>query len=383
MTNFHRHFINLLLVLFTGNLYAQQQKTSDKHITTVFNKLVAAYGHAKAAPKLKIVHSNSRLNTPARYFSSPSPTIKVDAYLYTICNRFGADKHNALAIVLGHELAHYYNDHTFCADFAFAIRKEQTDLSSKLKALSKTEKLALETEADHKGLFYACMAGYKPFGIYPKLLDAIYKDYQLPEHVTDYPSKKERKAVNLQAQEKVKKLYTLFSKGLAAHKKEDYDTAISAFEELNSYFPSRENYNNLGVNKTLKALEYKPLSRSASKNPDRFSYPLAIDKNSRLKQPTPYRSIDENQAQLMESLLKSAQKDFEKAISLDEHYTQSYINLACVFDLLDNPMAAIGKIKELPKQKQNSKKAQRILAIAYYHAEMETKAAEIWKRLKL
>ena len=81
--------------------------------------------------------------------------------------------------------------------------------------------------------------------------------------------------------------------------------------------------------------------------------------------------------------MKKAQKDFEKAISLDDSYVQSYINLACVFDLLGNPMAAIGKINELSKKDQKSREVMLILAIAYYNLDMDDKAEEIWKILKL
>jgi len=93
------------------------------------------------------------------------------------------------------------------------------------------------------------------------------------------------------------------------------------------------------------------------------------------------RSVD-NQQEQMTFLLKSAQKDFEKAIALDNTYTKSYINLACVFDLLQNPEAAIGKIKELPIEQQKEVDAQRILAIAYYHADNEKKAEELWTELE-
>ena len=81
-------------------------------------------------------------------------------------------------------------------------------------------------------------------------------------------------------------------------------------------------------------------------------------------------------------IVQPAQKDFEKAISLDPNYTMAFVNLACVFDLLDNPEAAIGKIKELSKEQQNTNEAKRILAIAYYHADNENKAAEIWKEIE-
>ncbi|EGV43616.2 hypothetical protein BZARG_2644 [Bizionia argentinensis JUB59] len=372
----------MVFFLIYSESFAQTSLTEKEQITTVFNKLVAAYGNSKTAPKLKITSSKQR-KTPAVYYVSPVPTISVDKNLLLICNRFGEDSENALSIIIAHELAHYYNDHTFCTDFAFAVRKEESVFSSKLKALSKTEKLALETEADHKGLFYSCMAGYKPFDVYPQLLDAIYQFYDLADANNGYPTKNERKAINLQAQKKINELYTVFLEGVRANKKEDYDTAITSFEILNNYFPSRENYNNLGVIRTLKALKYHPLSRVAFKNPERFLYPLGIDTNSRLQQASRERSLNESTFRVMQDLLKRAQKDFEKAISLDDTYTQSYINLACVFDLLGNSMAAIGKINELPKEQQNSRAAQRILAIAYYNLEMEDKALGIWKNLKL
>ena len=85
----------------------------------------------------------------------------------------------------------------------------------------------------------------------------------------------------------------------------------------------------------------------------------------------------------MHQLLKSAQRDFDKAISLDPNYTKGYINLACVYDLLENYYLAIGTIDRLPINKQNTKDAQRIFAIAHYHADMEDKAEVIWKKLKM
>lgn len=376
----NKSYFYLLFPFLIYNAAIAQTNLNDKqNITMVFNKLVAAYGSSKTAPQLK----TNKQRTPAVYYASPRPTISVDKNLIQVCSSFNESSNDALSIIIGHELAHYYNDHTFCTDFAFAVRKKNNEFSSKLKALSKIEKFALETEADHKGLFYSCMAGFKPFDVYPKLLDAIYDYYALADSNNGYPTKNERKAINLQAQQKIEELYTIFLEGVSANTKGDYDTAIENFETLNSYFPSRENYNNIGVSRTLKALSYKPLSRTAYMNPERFSYPLAIDDESRLQQHSQTRSLNEDDFIVMNNLLKSAQKDFEKAISLDDSYTQSYINLACVFDLLDNPMAAIGKIKELPIEQQKSSNALRIMAIAYYNLDMESKAIELWQELEL
>jgi predicted Zn-dependent protease len=116
--------------------------------------------------------------------------------------------------------------------------------------------------------------------------------------------------------------------------------------------------------------------------PKRFLYPIEIDNTSRLK-----RDIArgyETDIDQVEFLLQSAKNDFEKSISLDPLYGISHINLACVYDLMGKHLSAIAEIAEkLPKESFNTIGAQRILAIAYYNADMEVKAEEIWEKLKL
>jgi len=382
----HLIFLTLFFLLFNiDTTFSQSGINAESSIKEVFNKLILAYGNAKASPDLIILNEGKLQKSPAVYYTSTSPVIKVDINLYDICTHFGNDKLNALSIILSHELAHYYNDDTFCSDFAFAIKNENNVLSNKLIQLSKNEKIKLETEADHKGLFYAAMAGYKPFNIYPELLDRIYKSYNIIDNIEGYPTLNERKAISKQAEERIRKLYDIFQEGIKNYNNGNYSNASKQFEEINKYFPSRENYNNSGVAKVKQVLKEKPSTREESKFPKRFTYPLMLDSESHLKQPKNYTNqtrgyVDTDK---FEFLLRSAQKDFEKAINLDPNYTKAYINLACVFDLLDNPMAAIGKIKELPQKKQQTKNAQQILAIAYYNAELEEKANEIWKALEV
>ena len=370
-----------ILLYFFGSFTLLAQNSEKKQIETVFNQLVSAYGNAKSAPLLVVSSDKFSQNTPAFYTTTPKPTIKVDLQFYKLCQTFGKDSLNALSIVLSHELGHYYNDHTFCSDFAYAISKTNKIYSSKLKSVTKNEKVSLETQADYKGLFYSAIAGYSPFDVHAKLLDAIYKAYYIKDESERYPTKTERKAIAQNALKKTNGLYLLFKKGMNANASKKYQEAITAFEEVNSYFPSRENYNNIGVIKTLQALDLKVLTSEEYNYPKRFLYPLEIDNTSRLQQSST-RGPNDNQQEQMTALLKSAQKDFEKAISLDAKYTKGYINLACVFDLLDNPEAAIGKIKELPLEQQKQLDALRILAIAYYHADNEEKAKEIWGNIE-
>nr|WP_314896926.1 hypothetical protein [uncultured Flavobacterium sp.] len=370
-----------LLVFVIGNIFSlQAQHNAEVQIKTVFDQLVTAYGSAKAAPELQFMKTNPKPTTPALYVK---PVIKVDLKLYTLCQTFGKDSLNALSVVISHELAHYYYDHSFCTDFAFAMSKQNIGFAKQIKLINKNQKVIYETQADDKGLFYAAIAGYAPFEIQPKILDAIYKTYQLKEINEGYPSKMERKAISQNALVKSQKLYFVFQEALKAKEQNEYDKALSLFETVNQDFPSRENYNNSGVIKTLQALNFKVLAKEEFDYPKRFLYPLEIDNTSRLNQSGTRSDSDDKKQVQMITLLKSAQKDFEKAISLDANYTTAYVNLACVFDLLDNWEAAIGKIKELSLDKQTSVDVKRILAIAYYHTDNEKKAEAIWKELKI
>jgi tetratricopeptide (TPR) repeat protein len=375
-----KSWIFLLAFLLGYVVSVQAQKNAEVQIKAVFDQLVAAYGSSKSAPELIFMKANPKPETPAFY---KDKTIKVDLQLYKLCQTFGKDSLDALSIVISHELAHYYYDHDFCSDFAYAIKNKSVQFSSGLKLINKNQKIIYETQADDKGLFYAAIAGFNPFEIQPKIVDAVYQFYKLKDVNVGYPSKEERKAIAQNALVKSQKLYSVYQAALKAKENKEYDRSLSLFEQVNRDFPSRENYNNIGVLKTLQALEFQAVTSEVFHHPKRFLYPLETDNTSRLNQNGTRGSGAEEDQQKMENLLKSAQKDFEKAISLDPNYTKAYINLACVFDLLYNPEAAIGKIKELSKEQQNTTESLRILAIAYFHADYEKKAAEIWKLLNL
>jgi predicted Zn-dependent protease len=374
---FKKTFI-LFLAMMPCFVFGQNSK---KQIETVFNQLIAVYGSAKSTPQFKIIKKEKLPIPPAKYIATPSPKIVIDAELYKICQSFGKDSLNALAVVLSHELTHYYNDHTFCSDYAYAsLHSNNPELAKEIRDLSLSSRNEKETEADIKGFFFAAAAGYKPFGLQGQVIDKIYTAYGLTDTQPGYPSKQERKTLAQSAEKQASELYKYFENGLWALKNKQYDLAVDLFEKANK-IPFRENINNIGVAKVLKALEMKAPSKAENDNPKRFQYPLEVDNSSRLKNEVTRTSTDKL---AMYNLLVDAQKDFEKAIALDPAYYKSRINLACVYDLLYKHRSAIAEITEkLPKETQESRAAKQILAIAYYNADMEDKAEEIWKELKL
>ena len=369
-------FLFAFTILRAGDFNAKKNT-----LNKVFNDLVNAYGNAKAAPAWKLNPKTSGEIYIATYSASP-PTIIVDEKLFDICMKMGPDSLNALSIVLSHELAHYYNDHQWCTDFAFALSKLERSKLEKQKNYwhSKEEKIIHEGEADNFGLYHSCIAGYQPFNIFSRLLDTIYSpnNYHLPDIMYGYPTKKERVQICNEAQMKIRILYREFVEGDTAIQIGDFGKAIKCFDDLVKFFPSRENYNNLGTAKTLLAIKLKPLERKEFIDTN-FYYPIEIDHRSRLKTGE-NRSTNENDSKRID-LLMNAKRDFEKAISLDPDYYTAFINLACVFDMLDKPEAAIGKIREMPIDKQSQKKVYRILGVAYYHANNKEMSKEMFERI--
>ena len=277
----------LIIFFIFASVKALSQSSYYKYETAkkVFNDLVNAYGNPKAAPSFIILPKTSP-KIGAQYVSS-IVTIQMDENLYNLCISFQQDSLNALAAIISHELAHYYKDHQWCSDFGYVLRN--TSLGSKLKAINQHARLEKEGEADVQGLFYAATAGYFAFNIQQQLLDEIYRVYKIPDEVKGYPSKRERKLLAKSAQENVARLYQVFKKGISNLQSLHYDSAIVAFENINQTFPSRENYNNAGTARTLKALLLKPLQAKE------FTYPLEIDAESRLHKSSTRSNDEENE----------------------------------------------------------------------------------------
>lgn len=381
MENLNSQIIKIIAVLmcsFSCFSFAQPDANTEKQLRLVFNQLISVYGSAKPAPELKV----DKYTLPASYIANPKPTIKVDLSLYKLCQTFGKDSLNALAVVLSHELTHYYNDHTFCSDYAFANFKANAELQKKISQASYNARVEKESEADIKGFFYAASAGFQPYGLQRLLIGKIYTTYKLSDIQKGYPTKQERIDIAIKAEKTATQLYEYFKSGLTALENKQYDQAIDFFNKANSQVPFRENWNNIGIAYARKAIDLKLPSKAEADNPTRFLYPLEIENKSRLLNERT-RSLDVTSDE-MEKLLKEAQNAFEKALQLDPSFYKSRINLACVYDLQGKHNSAVAEITEkLPVEARASNEAKRMLAIAYYNADNEDKAEKIWRELKL
>ena len=273
---------------------------------------------------------------------TPTGKMVIGKRFIEVCRSFGADSLNAMALVIGHELAHHYSKHFWTTEFGSAY----ADLAWGQKIDAHFEDLkqmgVLETQADEFGLFYGFVAGYDPFGIAARLYPALYGAFGLNEKMKGYPSMQERIAIAEKSEARIQRLAPVFTAGnlllvMASAEEGAYRQYLlrragKCFEHIVSEgFTSREIYNNLGVCRLEEAMGYyKPEDL-------KFLFPTVADAESRLFKPedellASSKGGDATE-ELISRLLDDAVAFFRETLSQDKEYIPGYINLACALTL--------------------------------------------------
>jgi tetratricopeptide (TPR) repeat protein len=349
-------------------LLSYRSSAQNNFYQDIFHDIAASFGDSKPVPQLEIIHRDKRCKIPAQYLPNRG-VIQIEQCLLDLTKEFGKDSTTALAIIMGHELAHYYKQHEWCSEFAYSVKG--TDLGNKIINISKDQRKINESQADDSGLFAIMMAGYKPFDIFPKIIDKIYNFYKLPEQLEGYPTKEERKRIAQEAEKKASKLYPVFLAGNFLFYVADYQKSAECYEYILKHFPSREVFNNLGVSKLLYVLSLK------DKSDFPFILPIEIDPKTRLVKPVLRNAFDFDE-DLVNEALEEAKKYFNEAIRKDKKYSEAYINFAICLLLQGNNEGALGKLNELAIIKKiQPTNALLVKAIAYFLDQQQNKALAI------
>ncbi|MDN5203859.1 hypothetical protein QQ008_20880 [Fulvivirgaceae bacterium BMA10] len=306
-------------------------------------KIKWAIGDSRQLPQIEIRPGKSE--NAAILIPNPNPRLILDEKVYDLCRSFGSDSLNALASIIGHELAHFYRDHK--AIIGLIGHSEAENLDNSNRSSQQNQRIYLEAEADYFGTFYAFQAGFNSFKTLPKILSLIYNEYQLPNKLSNYPSKQERINIAVARSREMEKFAPVFEVGRFLYTKKYYKEAEACFEYVTSHISSKEAFNNLGVAKLTR------VSTLTSQDETHFAYPFEIDVANRLSSNTRGGSTLQEEA-LKKRLLQEAELNFEKAISFDRYYWRAYINLAITQIFLKNFNAAIGEIDKL-RQRAASK----------------------------
>lgn len=331
-----RHLFSSLLSVLLLSLPVQAQQlvptaAYQYRIThQVFSRLSHAFANSRPEPQLEMVAADkNKAKTIVGYFPGNKPVIRIDEEVYDLCRRLGSDSLNALAVLLGHELAHHYEKHDWF--YTFGIGRNAADSAG-------VDIRRIESEADFYGCFYGELAGYRTGTVFPQILESIYRQFDLPDKLPGYPSKTERKATYLKKSREARDLAAVFRAGQLLYLLKEFEPAALCFDYLINRFPSREMFNNVAVARMQQALAMLGEQERA------FAYPVEFDARSRLASVQRSGAFDEKAFQ---QLLAGARKHLEKAREMAPDYVPAYVNLSCLHTLSGNYHAAIGVINDL------------------------------------
>ena len=309
----------------------------------VFAQLVKARGDLRRQPPTFKMTTSTR---SVAWMDPDNLQIGLEEQAYDVCASFGKDSLNALAALLTHEITHYYEKHNW--NLNFVQRNKKLETAQQLKTVE--EGLKIETQADYLGGFLAFSAGFRVYGIMPKLLPELYNVYGLPSEIEGYPSLPDRIKMAENASELLKKLLDVFETANYLTLLEAYSDARSYYQFILRDYQSREIYNNLGICTALEALQH-----FGSKEIP-YGLPLELDANTRLN--TSFKTPDPDRIKKRRTLLQEALDFFDRATQLDKNYATAFINQSSIYFLLgENEEAAFyaRKGKKLSEQQNNRK----------------------------
>lgn len=275
------------------------------HALRIYDRLVKAGGKTRVpAPKF-VMNRNEQYMV---WLDQKKMEIGLESKTFETAVAQGQDA--ALAALLARPLIQFYETHD--------------SLRALTAAAGNSTPKAAEERAGYLGGFLAYSAGYGVFGNSPELLAALYKAYKLPAQVKGYPALEERKKLDRNAGEKLRKLVEVFEVGNLLTALNKYEDAYAYFQFQLKEYKSREICNNAGVVAVLNALSYfRP------KEPEvKFRYPLQIDLNSSAS-----RDLNDLR-ETRNRLLREAIGHFDAAIGLSPAYAPAWLNKACAYALL-------------------------------------------------
>jgi len=284
-------------------------------VLSVYNRLVQARGDFRyPVPVFALLKEVNRMAA----MDFVKHEIILEEKAYQVCSSFGDQSDAAIAMLLAHELTHYYEKHGWRKGFV----EDNMDLDIGLRLDSLTDYAAKETEADYLGGFLLYSAGYGLFDKGPEVLEKLYQAYNMPvEKSEKYPSLSDRQAMGRRSAEKLAQLVEVFEMANLLTAIGNYTEAYAFYYHVLMVYQSREIYNNLGVTAVLDAMQY--FSPAALK----YRFPVELDLTS-----TATRNV--GSAPNPDSLLRQALLHFDAAISLDPQYAPAYLNKACAYALL-------------------------------------------------
>lgn len=330
-----KYYLLTALILIVLNIQANEVELVNvdnykyQVAKQVFDNLIEAKGDKRMQLPEFVMSKRKRY---VAWMDNKNLQIGLEETAYDVCTSYGEDSLNAMAALIAHEITHYYEKHAWGNDFATAFT--DLDVSGKVKTTAKSKdfKASNETEADYLGGFLAYSAGYQTFGVMPGFLVDVYAAYGLPDEIPGYPSLEDRTQLAVESEMKLEELIHIFDAANYMIVLQQYDVVNDYYSYILKEFQSREIYNNAGVNAVMAALQLFDEDAEQLK----YVYPIQLDGETRMSKPkTRGQALGyAERTEKRNKLLNQAKFYFEQAHLLDANYATGFVNLACVYDLI-------------------------------------------------
>ena len=291
----------------------------DDDARRIFDDLVRAIGDRKTEPKLEI----RKADIIAQYMPNSNRIVISESFL-----KFAEEQPHTLeilALVLGHELAHHFEDHGSRIEKSYSPDSNQENTYH-------DKKLELEKEADLFAIYFAYMAGYPITHLGKHFLKELYEEFKIGKSI-HYPSLEERTIIYEQARNEIEKLIHQFEAGKLLLLVGYPESAAFCFENIAEQFWSPEVWNNTGVAYFFSALPYFPKEHLAAS----VSFPIELADNllkDKIKGQERSMTLREEEATIFRiNLLHRAKESFEKSLIYDP-YSFSALNNLFIVQLL-------------------------------------------------
>lgn len=332
-------FLFILSMIGFPSLSPAQYSYKYKVSKEVYTKIARAVKDSRRQPTFNFVPNEDASNPDYNaYFNPGNNTINLGEGIYDLATEFGADSLNALAAVLGHELAHFYKDHGW--GLHFGTTNEDLDIAKDIykSDLTAEKHSEMEAEADYFGGLFGYLAGYNTLEVTGEFFNVLYEKLGLDEETYGYPSKTERIQIAENSKKMLSELVPVFEAANYLTMIGQYELAATCYEHIIITFPSSELYNNAGVALALDAVSLMEPAEL------QYTYPFALDMETRLEinsKDESTRAFGETPEEKRERLLTEAKDFFEQATDINKEYAQAYINLALINQLMGEPEIAV------------------------------------------
>ena len=311
----------ILILIFCANIISgiAQSQEVPAFVTKVYNDLYKNLYSTKQLAKPVLQYFTEDKQLIIDYIAASGGQdgkIRVGSEFIKVLRSFGSDSSNALAFVLGHELAHVFLEQRNIDRIGSAYADKE--LRKKLKEVKDSAYTCIfERQADEQAMFFAHIGGYKVTHLAEDVLTKIYTHFKLKPNLKGYPSLEDRKEIAKISALKMSALLERFEIANLALVSGKYELASKIYNAIIlEGFKSAELYNNLGVSQMLIVIKSDSIYQQ-------YEWPIFIDSKTKLSS-----SVQRDLLGIgIKESLSEAIKNFELATKFP-NYTLGNLNLS-------------------------------------------------------